>query len=321
MNRMMTGLLTVTTILLLSCGSDSDNDTQPQSQSSQSTPPPVVEVPSFPNDQPFFVNNGPVISSEKKWVAVENMTDEFEGDVLDVTKWHADPKGNGWGWIGRPPGLFEAENVSVSDGKLNVTTLKFASPKVINGNTFTHGGGIVRSINSGGQGMYYECRMKANKTIMSSTFWLSFKENCPRKLELDIQECVGRVHDGTAAWAKKWDAIYHSNAILHKRDFCGQNEELRDQGQKLLEEKNHERYFVYGCWWKSPKEVLIYLDGEFAYRIDPPTDFDLEGYLTMAIETYNWNPVDEAGSIFETATFDDLTTKYDWIRTWKLEDK
>ncbi len=308
--------------VMMNCGSDSDNsgDTTPKDQVVVEESKDMNEGDSFPNDKPFFVEEGTNIPSDKKWVVVDNLTDEFEGSSLDKTKWHADPKGNGWGWIGRAPGLFEADNVSVSDGNLNVITEKFSAPKNINGNTFTHGGGIVRSINSGGAGMYYECRMKANKTVMSSTFWLSFKENCPRKLELDIQECVGRVHEKTASWAKKWDAIYHSNAILHKRDFCGQNEELRDQGQVLLDEKNHERYFVYGCWWKSPKEVLIYLDGEYVFSIDPPTDFDLQGYLTMAIETYNWNPIDEAGSIFETASKDDLTTKYDWIRTWKIEE-
>ena len=263
--------------------------------------------------------------SDKKWVAVSNMTDEFNDGVFNKVKWQAEPNTNGWGWIGRPPGLFEPENVSVADGNLNVTTKKFAQAKVVNGNTFTHGGGIVRSINSGGAGMYYECRMKANKTVMSSTFWLSFKQSCERgpqkKLELDIQECIGRVHENTAEWAKKWDGIFHSNTFRHNRECDTEVDgQIQNSGQKFTNDKNHERYFVYGCWWKSATEVWFYLDGEYAYSIEPPVGFDLEGHLTMAIETYDWNPIDEAGSIFETASFDDLTTKYDWIRTWKLEE-
>jgi len=280
------------------------------------------DVPS--SDAPFFVGEDPTPEG-RRWAKVENMSDEFNNDVFDDEKWHKDTASDGFGWIGRPPGLFEAENVSVSDGMLNVTTVKFESPKVVNNFEFTHGGAIVRSKNTGNHGMYYECKMKANKTIMSSTFWLSMKNNCDtgpvRKLELDIQECVGRVHGETPAWAKDFANIFHSNTFRHNRECdTGADETQQISGKTVLSEKNHERYFVYGCWWKSPTEVLFYLDGEFAYSITPPTDFDIEAHITMAIETYDWNPVDPTGSIFETGSFDDLTTKYDWVRTWKLED-
>ena len=60
--------------------------------------------------------------------------------------------------------------------------------------------------------------------------------------------------------------------------------------------------FVYGCWWKSPTEILFYLDGEYTYTITPTTDFDLEGHITMAIETYDWNPIDQ-NNIFENRYF------------------
>jgi len=286
----------------------------------------VIVSRDAPTDSfPYLIGEDPAPQG-KKWVKIENMSDEFNDDVFDDEKWHRDTATDGFGWIGRPPGLFEAENVSVSDGNLNVTTVKFDSPKTVNNLEFTHGGAIVRSKNTGNHGMYYECRMKANKTIMSSTFWLSMKQNCNegpvRKLELDIQECVGRVHDGTPEWAKNYTNIFHSNTFRHNRECdTGANETQQISGKIDLTEKNHERYFVYGCWWKSPTEILFYLDGKYAYSITPPTDFDIDGYITMAIETYDWNPVDSSGSIFETGSFDDLTTKYDWVRTWKLENE
>ena len=276
-------------------------------------------------NKPYFMGDDPTPTG-KKWVKVENKSDEFNGDTFDDTKWHRSPATDGFGWYGRPPALFEAENVTVSDGNLNVTTLKYDTPKNERGINWTHGGAIVRSKETASSGHYYECRMKANKTVMSSTFWISFKQNCNtgpvRKLELDIQECVGRVHSGTDAWAKDFDNIYHSNTWRHNRP-CDTEFDVSKQapGKKVLSEKNHSRYFVYGCWWKSPNEILFYLDGEFAYAINnPPADFDLEGHLTMAIETYDWNPIDDA-NIFETASFDDLTTKYDWIRSWELQDE
>jgi hypothetical protein len=68
-------------------------------------------------------------------------------------------------------------------------------------------------MNPGQPGWYFECRMKANATVMSSTFWLITKPKSEKGLELDIQECVGLVTDKTAPWAKKWDRIFHSNLI------------------------------------------------------------------------------------------------------------
>ncbi|SHM13939.1 HYR domain-containing protein [Flavobacterium flevense] len=276
------------------------------------------------NNKPYFIGNDPTPSG-KKWTKVGELSDEFEGTSFDDNKWHRNPATDGFNWIGRAPGLFESDNVTVSDGNLNVTVEKFTSPKTVNNTVFTHGGAIIRSKVLAKPGQYYECRMKANKTIMSSTFWISFKQNCNtgpvRKLELDIQECVGRVHSGTEAWANNWDQIFASNTWRHKQT-CDVATSLQSPGKTALTEKNNSRFFVYGCWWKSPTEILFYLDGKFTHSItNPPADFDLEGYITMAMETYDWNPVDEAGSVFTSGSFDDLTTKYDWVRTWKLENQ
>ncbi len=284
----------------------------------------VISEPS--DEQPYAFQNGVKAPEGKKWVKVEELSDEFNGAEFDDDKWHRDPANDGFGWYGRSPALFESANVTVSDGNMNVTTLKYDVPKVVEGKSWTHGGAIVRSKAQAGHGKYYECRMKANKTIMSSTFWIAMQQNCnneeKRKLELDIQECVGRVHEGTHTWAQHWDKIFHSNAIRHYRECdTEEDQETRASGVKNLDESNHDRFFVYGCWWKSPTEILFYLDGEYVYSITPTTDFDIDGYITMAIETYDWNPVDEAGSIFETGSFDDLTTKYDWVRTWELTDE
>jgi len=287
----------------------------------ESTATPVV----IKTEKPFFKDaTAAPIGYNKSWSKIDELSDEFETGIFDDTKWHKEPTTDGFSWIGRPPGLFEANNVTVSNGNLNITTLKYQAPKKVRNLTYTHGGGIVRSKKAGGIGMYYECKMKANKTIMSSTFWLAMKQNCkgedPRKLELDIQECVGRVHQGTKAWAKNWDAIFHSNAIIHARPQCGTPKSSRGQNKLDLTEKNYERFHVYGFWWKSPTDLRFYLDGEYKYSITPTTDFTIEGFITMAVEVYDWNPVDPEGSIFETASFDDLTTKYDWIRTWKIKE-
>ncbi|GAL80684.1 agarase [Algibacter lectus] len=179
----------------------------------------VVMEPS--GDKPYAVADGVEVPSGKKWVKVEDMSDEFDGTTFDDNKWHRYPSSDGFSWIGRPPALFEADNVTVANGNLNITVEKFDAPKRVNGIDWTHGGAIVRSKITAKPGYYYECKMQANKTIMSSTFWIAFKQNCNtgpvRKLELDIQECVGRLTN-TAAWADNFDQIYASNTWRHERD-------------------------------------------------------------------------------------------------------
>ncbi len=267
--------------------------------------------------QPFFVSGHDPRPSGKVWKQVSDLSDEFAGPSLDTTKWQSEPVGNGWNWDGRPPALFRAENVTVKDGKMRVTVGKMDKPLVKNGKKFTHQGAIVRSLKPGHVGWYYECKMKANKTIMSSTFWLMTKGNTRKKLELDIQECVGRTTDKAEIWAKHWDQIFHSNAIHRTNRYNRQKVQL--QRQVKTETKNSERYYVYGAWWKSPDDIRFYLDGKYCYSIRPKVEWDVPAYIQMAIETYSWNPIPDDGGLVESGTWQERTTQYEWVRTWKLE--
>jgi hypothetical protein len=75
---------------------------------------------------------------------------------------------------------------------------------------------------------------------------------------------------------------------------------------------------VYGAWWKSPEEIRFYLDGKYAYSIHPKVAWDVPAYIQMAIETYDWNPLPEDGGLVESGTWEQRTTQYEWVRTWKL---
>lgn len=283
----------------------------------------IVEQKEETGSQPYFIEGDPTPNG-KKWEKVEILSDEFNTNTFDDTKWHRDPATDPFGWYGRAPALFESDNVSVKNGNLHVRVEKFDTPKTVNNKSWTHGGAILRSKQKAKHGYYYETKMKANSTVMSSTFWIAFPANCNtgplRKLELDIQECVGRVTDKTHSWAKEWANIYHSNTWRHNRSCDTEiDKSVNAPAKKILSEKNNSRYFVYGCWWKSPTEMLFFLDGKFVYKITPPTAFDLEGHITMAIETYDWNPID-GDELFNNGSADELTTKYDWVRVWKLAD-
>lgn len=265
--------------------------------------------PSFPpREDPKPVGN--------VWKQVPLLSDEFDGSTLDHTKWQDDPTANGWTWYGRAPGLFRAENVKLKDGKMCVTVSKLDAPVVRGGMTFTHQGALVRSLHPGQPGWYFECRMKANATIMSSTFWLVTKDKSGKRLELDIQECVGLITDKTAPWAKNWDRIFHSNLI----DW---NTRPKVQLQKSVPTatKNSDRFYIYAAWWKSPEEVRFYLDGKYVYSIKPKVAWDAPSFIQMAIETYDWNPMPADGGLVDTGTWEQRTTQYDWVRTWELVDQ
>lgn len=274
-------------------------------------------ISSFAFASPFFLAGEDPKPANKTWHKIEKMSDEFNGNKLDSSKWQDKPRGNGWSWIGRPPALFRAENVKIKNGNMNVTVGKLPAEIVSKHTRYTHQGAIVRSHHAGQVGWYYETRMKANQTVMSSTFWLMTKGNGVKKLELDIQESVGRTSEKTKDWAKTWDQIFHSNAIHRKNSHNPEPTQI--QGQYKPETKNWKRYYVYGAWWKSPKEVRFYLDGKYVYSIEPSIEFDVPAYLQMAIETYDWNPIQDDGGLVEAGNWEQRTTKYDWIRTWRLE--
>ncbi len=269
--------------------------------------------------QPFFeTGQDPNASTDKTWTKVDNLSDEFEGTALDETKWmNTDPAA----WIGRAPALFVKDVVSVSDDNLKITNYQFSSPRVVNGETFTHGAGNIWSMNRAEVGQYFEVRMKANKTFLSSTFWLinrtkEFTGCDKRTTELDIQECVGEI---TGGGSSSFDRTIHSNT--HSRNTSCMQTPTGSQGDnaQLASGKVWEDYHVYGAWWKSPTEVLFFLDGKEVYSITPKSEFNLPMYLRLVTEAYNWNPVPADGGM--TGSEEERTTFYDWVRTWKLVDK
>lgn len=264
---------------------------------------------------PHFNDGEDPKPTTQKWKIVKNMSDEFEGKKVDENKWQI----SGQGWIGRAPGLFQSENIKVEDGGLKITTKLLPQPVTKQGKEYTHGGGYVGSINGMTYG-YYECEMKANKTFMSSTFWLINEskelEGCDKRTtELDIQESVGQITND-AEWMKNFDQSMNSNT--HSRNIpegCDYEKGSNKSGS-LIGGKVYDDFHVYGVWWKSKDEVQFFLDGKFLAKVTPPADYDIEMYLRMVVETYNWNPVPEDGGM--SGTEEERTTTYNWVRSWEL---
>jgi hypothetical protein len=100
-----------------------------------------------------------------KWKPIPELTDEFEGNKLDSTKWHD----HNPGWKGREPGLFSPNNVSVSDGKLHLTARVETLPDLPKGfHTFTTAAVKGKALVKYG---YFEIKCRPMKSQASSAFW------------------------------------------------------------------------------------------------------------------------------------------------------
>ena len=183
------------------------------------------------NDKEYYlaeehIKNLPEAPKGYKWVVNEDYTDEFNGRRLSASKWHA--KSPYW-TNGRPPATFKAENVSVKKGCLRITNTVLSPTEGLDGkpgDKYSLAGGAVASVKNQAHYGYYETRMKASLTTMSSTFWLSNRP-VEKKIikdgkeirtwssqELDIIETMGVI--GTVnpdnPWNKKWNMQMNSNA-------------------------------------------------------------------------------------------------------------
>jgi len=173
----------------------------------------------------------------KKWVKIKNMSDEFNTSNKFNTRniWDVnDPQ-----WPGRSPGIFEKSNVEQWGGllRLQARKLKPFEVRPNPGSTskwkkWTHGGALVRSKQRAKYG-YFEVKMKANETFMSSTFWLIHRASngnplhCTnRTIEADITENVGQVMPGADLWVPA--TVNNMYSTMHSRfRYIGQGNKRR----------------------------------------------------------------------------------------------
>jgi beta-glucanase (GH16 family) len=244
------------------------------------------------------------------WQVNEAFTDEFDGDSLDTEKWHDHHPF----WEGRPPARFMPSSVSLADGHLVLRAGLLDEPM----GEFTVAGGAVVSKSLEAFYGYYEVRMKASLTSMSSTFWFS-NQGAPFgdgmiAHELDVNEAIGAPN----RFPGHKDQM-HSNT--HSVYWGPDGKETAEaKGAVDLVPPAGEAFHVYGAWWVDANTVDFYLNDEYVYTIHPDTrfsdtPFDRPMHLNLVMETYDWQ---------EPPTREELTdetrnaTRYDWVRAWVL---
>jgi hypothetical protein len=193
--------------------------------------------------------------------------------------------------------------------------------------TFTIKGGAVRSKNTVYTG-YFECRVKAAATSMSTTFWFSGGGGTGPKgcdeyhQEWDIQESIGREGDFNGSWFAKG---MHSNAHYWYTDCDGKRHDYRAEQVKFEEDElASENFHVYGGWWRDEISASYYYDNgepkhqKFYDKISKKP-MDKPMHMNLVCETYPF-PWIELPNDEELADPTKNTVYYDWVRAYKLVD-
>lgn len=201
------------------------------------------------------------------WVLREDISDEFEGDKIDSSKWFVEGEnGDYYIWKGRAPSQFAPHNAIVEDGKLKIRSqwepdYNFARDEGHEGGMYgVHEGkdvpvttaGVVsrkRFLNG-----YMEVRSKAGNAAMTAAFWAIGYES-----ELDIYEQMGNPNAGDDITATSLKASVHDWQPPAKRP-------TRKFGyKKKLPYRVADDFHVYGCEW-GEDYLKCFIDGELVYE-------------------------------------------------------
>jgi len=231
-----------------------------------------------------------------KWAPLPEMTDEFEGDALDTAKWHpTNPQ-----WLGRQPGLFRPENVTVSGGKLHITMKHEDVPNAPKGyHTYTCGAVKSKAVARYG---YFEVKARAVKSRGSSAFW--FYHSTPERwTEIDVFEIGGGApgHEHTV----------HMNAhVFHT--LVNPDRHWSKGGKWRSPTPLADTWHVYGLEW-SPEKLVYYFDGAVVREM-PNTHWHQPLELNFDSETMpRWFGLPDVANLPSTFSVE-------YVRAWKRLD-
>lgn len=237
------------------------------------------------------------MGQDGKWVAVPELTDEFDGSTLDRSKW--DPFNKNW--KGRAPGWFNPENVSVSDGSLNLMSrVQEAAPEGYPDKFNTFSTSFVRSKARTKYG-YIEAEVRIADSVTSSAFWLVHNEAKDWN-EIDVFEC---------SQADGHQRKYHMNAHLFRQNGEKLPKTISKPKWKELDHKTSDKVLVAGVDWTEDL-ITWYIDGK-AVRQERNEYWHNEMFVQFDCETMgNWFGVPDVSDPRLPATFRVFS-----VRTWR----
>jgi beta-glucanase (GH16 family) len=265
---------------------------------------------------PFLPVSDP--GNEGGWELIEGVSDEFNGDTLDTSKWHnLGSNGDYLGeWKGRAPSQYSADNVSVSGGKLIIASrwdpdFAFSETKGSNGLSYGKPAPVTTAAIISKTKFHYgymEMRCRAADGPVSSSFWTTGKGG-----EIDVFEHFGNNPDNP------------SSAYRYHTSFHDWRKGSTSFGQRIwtsdhtLNYRVADDFHVYGLEW-DPDFLRIYADGKLIYGVTRQELGDQwvavnEQKIWIDSETFDWEiaPAKLKASDFgEKSKF-----VIDYCRVWK----
>lgn len=237
------------------------------------------------------------------WTKLEALSDEFNGDTLDLEKWFD----HNPAWYGRAPSRYLARNVKVSDGYLQIVMSKDTSLPVeqfYGGSEYQDyvAASVVgkEPVNYG----YFEIRAKPMASAGSSAWWFTGKsfdreKDKEQRLEIDVFEIGGK------AIGKEYS--YNMNLHDFKTKDNPRHYSLGDTWK--TNEPLIDRFWVFGLEW-TPEVINYYVDGVLVRRVDNDRWHGPQ-YMIFDTETMlDWLGIPED---------EDLPSTFmvDYVRSWK----
>ncbi|KAA1244052.1 Ig-like domain-containing protein [Aquimarina sp. RZ0] len=243
----------------------------------------------------------PTPPNGKKWVTVEALTDEFNGNSLDRSKWQ--PKHPYWS--GRSPSKFNEANVSVSGGDLRLkSTVRFENQK----GDWVWAACTTSNTKAMKKGYYSEARVKCSKLSMTTSFWFQGS-----KTEIDVIENFGAP---SASRYKSHNTHMKTNTHYFPGGF--ENDQFTPWEKTDLSPPVGDTYYTYGVWWKDSRTIIFYLNGKKVRTTTPKGDFNEDQYMFFDTETFTWGiGLPSKASLKDNSK---NTGLIDWVHTYKLEN-
>lgn len=247
---------------------------------------------------------GPVTSlagppKDGKWKPIPELTDEFEGDSLDATKWH----NHNPTWKGRKPGFFSTNNVTVRDGKLHLTARAEDLKGLPDGyHTFTTA--AVKSKVKVLYG-YFEIKCKPMNSRASSAFWF-YAQDPDRKntkwwTEIDVFEICGGA-------PKRVRRRVHMNVHVFVTPEEGKKHWVRPKTW-TAPFGLADAYHTYALEWNK-QELKFYVDGVVRYTCKN-THWHQPLHMNFDSETMpNWFGLPKKENLPSTFSIE-------YVRSWK----
>jgi hypothetical protein len=253
------------------------------------------------DDESAFNSSLPDVPDGFHWEKIEHLSDEFNEDGLDESKWlDYHPY-----WNGREPSRYSKDNVNVTNDNLiliNTSQVDDLSEVANPDQDVWVDAAVITSKNRNVSYGYYEARIKESNISMMSAFWFQGKYS-----EIDVIENIGAPSNSNGH-----EKQMHMNTHYYPGGWDNDQTTPRNWTMPYLA---GEDYHVYGVWWIDERHMNFYHNGTLTAEVELPGDYDEPMYMFFDTEVFTW----EGLPTIESLNNPDLNTMYvDWVRSWEL---